>query len=71
KSLAIKEHKPSRKSSPETEPSTSTWQSNIRERNNRKHQERTTSHQRRGRSSYKFDKTNYAKEITGGNPKKI
>ncbi|CAG8610167.1 16187_t:CDS:2, partial [Gigaspora rosea] len=33
KSLAIKEHEPSRESSPETEPSTSTWQVNIRERN--------------------------------------
>ncbi|CAG8802931.1 10056_t:CDS:2, partial [Gigaspora rosea] len=63
KSLAIKEHKPSRESTPETEPSTSTWQGNIRERNGRKHQEQTTSHQRRGRSPYKFDKTNYAKVV--------
>ncbi|CAG8742243.1 893_t:CDS:2, partial [Gigaspora rosea] len=61
KSLAIKEHKPRMEGSPDIEPSTSTWQGNTRKRNGRKHQERTTSHQRRGRSPYKFDETNYAK----------
>ncbi|CAG8582428.1 15137_t:CDS:2, partial [Gigaspora rosea] len=47
--------------SPKIEPSTSTWQGNIRKRNGRKHQERPTSHQQRGRSPYKFDEMNYVK----------